>query len=298
LLFSLPLLVGCSIHRLAVNRIGDAMADSGSLFAQEEDPELARAAIPFALKTLEGLLAERPRHRGLLLAAASGFAQYSYAFVQQDADFLQDQDLARATEQRRRAKALYLRARDYGLRGLELDLPGFAAQLRADPDPALARARAGQVPLLFYTAAAWAGAFALDVTDPALSVAQTLMEKMLRRALALDPDWNQGAIHELLLAWEAGHADAGGSLARARAHFEEARRLSRGGRASVFVAQAESLALPAQDRAAFELALGQALAIDGARADTPRLANAVAQRRARWLLARVDELFLEQEPQS
>ncbi len=43
-------------------------------------------AIPFGLKTIEALLEEVPDHRGLLVAAASGFTQYAYAYVALPAD--------------------------------------------------------------------------------------------------------------------------------------------------------------------------------------------------------------------
>jgi len=43
--------------------------------------------------------------------------------------------------------------------------------------------------------------------------------------------------------------------------------------------------------------LQQALAVDADGRPEMRLANLVAQRRARWLLARVDDLFLEGAPQ-
>src|SRR5262245_35221422 len=85
---------GCSVKKLAVNKLGDALAEAGTTYASDDDPELVRQALPFGLKTIESLLSESPRHRGLLLAAASGFVQYAYAFVQQDADEAEDVDLA------------------------------------------------------------------------------------------------------------------------------------------------------------------------------------------------------------
>jgi hypothetical protein len=103
---------GCSIKRLAVKKVGDALAGSGTTFASDDDPELVKAAVPFSLKLMEGLLNENPRHEGLLLATASGFTEYAYAFVQQDADEMEDKDLAAAEEMRGRARRLYLRARN------------------------------------------------------------------------------------------------------------------------------------------------------------------------------------------
>ena len=69
---SLP---GCSIKKMAINTVGNALAESGSNFAADDDPELIAGALPFGLKTIEGLLAQSPKHKGLLFAACSGFTQ-------------------------------------------------------------------------------------------------------------------------------------------------------------------------------------------------------------------------------
>src|SRR5215212_7508973 len=87
---------GCSVKRFAINKLGDSLANSGATYAADDDPDLVGQALPFSLKLVEGLLAESPRHRGLLFAAASGFTQYAYAYVQQEADAIENQDLDKA----------------------------------------------------------------------------------------------------------------------------------------------------------------------------------------------------------
>ena len=77
---------GCSIKKIAVNKLGNALASSGTTFEGDDDPDLVGESLPFALKLMESLLAESPRHTGLLLATASGFTEYSYAFVGQRAE--------------------------------------------------------------------------------------------------------------------------------------------------------------------------------------------------------------------
>src|SRR5437667_1284334 len=75
---------GCSVKKFAISRLGDSLASqSASSFATDDDPELVGDALPFALKLMEGLLDQVPRHRGLLFATSSGFTQYSYVWVQQ-----------------------------------------------------------------------------------------------------------------------------------------------------------------------------------------------------------------------
>jgi len=291
-LLTLP---GCSIKRIAVNSLGNALAEGNSVFATDDDPELVAQAIPFGLKTTEALLQESPRHRGLLLAAASGFTQYAYGFVQMEADLVESEDLDRATHLRGRAKRLYLRALDYGFRGLEVDLPGLrgALPLAEQPQALLARAKRQQVPLLYWTASAWGGAMSLAKEDGRLTVNQDLAAALARRALALDADWEYGSIHDFFISYEGGRSSVGGSLDKAREHFERAVAASHGRRAFPYVTFAETVSVGQQNKAEFEELLQQALAIDVDAVPELRLANLLAQKRARWLLGRVDELFIE-----
>ena len=284
---------GCSIRKAAVNKIGDALANTGSNFAADDDPELVGQAIPFGLKTMEGLLEESPKHAGLLLAVTSGFVQYAYGWVQLEADIVEAKDLARATELRGRAQKLYLRAREYGLRGLEVEAPGIGTALQRDPKAALAGTKRKHVPLLYWTAVAWAGAIALKVNDSELSADQGVVEALAQRALELDEGWDQGSIHEFFISWEAARSSIGGSLERARAHFDKALAFSQGRRAFPYLTYAESVSVVRQDRAQFREMLDKALAVDVSRKDAQRLANLLAQKRARFQLGRVDDLFVE-----
>ena len=287
-------LAGCSIKKFAVDRLGNALAEGSSVYATDDDPDLVGAALPFGLKTIEGLLAQSPHHRGLLLAAASGFTQYAYAFVQTEADFIEDTDLTRAMFLRERALRLYRRALGYGIRGLEEVQPGFAGLLRSDPAKALAPMGKKDVPLLYWTAAAWGAAISLDKTNPALSVDLPGVEALIRRALELDEKFGSGTIYDFMIVYEGGRpAAAGGSIDRARESLARAIELSGGRRAAPLVSFAETVDVAMQDRAEFKKLLDQALAINIDDAPDQRLSNIIAQRRARWLLGRMDRLFID-----
>ncbi len=288
---------GCSIKRLAVNQVGNALAGSGATFASEDDPELVRAAAPFSLKLMESLLAESPRHRGLLFATASGFTQYAYAYVQMDADELEDRDLAAAEALRDRARRLYLRARDYGLRGLETWYPGFRARLQTNAAAAVTATRVRDVPLLYWTAVSWAAAISLSKDDPERIAEVPQMEALLDRACALDPDWGEGALHNFLITYEMSRQGAAGDpVARARRHFERALELSGGRQVAPLVAYAEAVCTQTQDLKQFDELLARALALDPDAAPEYRLVNRILQRRARWLASRREDLFLIPEP--
>jgi predicted anti-sigma-YlaC factor YlaD len=287
---------GCSIQRMAVNRIGDALAAGGATFASDDDPELIRAAVPFSLKLMESLLAESPRHQGLLLASASGFTQYAYAFVQQDADELEVTDFAGAELLRDRARRLYLRARDYGLRALETSHRGLVAELYDDPRAALRQTRRRDVPVLYWTALAWGATIAVSKDDPHRVAEIPQMEALIDRALELDEGYGDGAIHTFLITYEMSREGALGAPAdRARHHFTRALELSQGRLASPWVALAEAVSLQEQRLEEFDRLLGQALAIDPDAYPEFRLMNLIIQRRARWLLSQREDLFLMSE---
>jgi predicted anti-sigma-YlaC factor YlaD len=284
---------GCSIHRYALNKASDAVAQSGTTYASDDDPELVRAAAPFGLKLTESLLAENPKHLGLLTSAASGFTQYSYAFVQEDADETEAQNFAAAEAMRVRARHLYLRAKGYGLRGLEVKHPGFGKALLANPKLAVQTANLSDVPLLYWTAAAWASAISLSKDNPELVGQLPAMEALMARALELDESYGNGAIHTFMISFEMSRPGAAGdAAARARKHFDRALALSKGTDASPLVALAEAVTIQEQDVKEFESLLNQALAINPEANPDNRLVNTVMQRRARWLLSRKSDLFL------
>jgi predicted anti-sigma-YlaC factor YlaD len=293
-LLAAMLLSGCSVKKFAINKVGDSLANSGTAYASDDDPDLVGQAVPFGLKLMEGLLAESPKHRGLLFAASSGFTQYSYAYVQEPSEELENEDLAQANFLRARARRLYLRARDYGLRGLETKHPGIGTGLRENSKQAVRSTTRRDVPLLYWTAVSWGAAIALSKDRPDLVAEQPLAETLIDRAYELDPDFEHGAIDQFLISYESARQGANGDFAsRSKQHFDRAVTLTSGQSASPFVAYAESVSVQKQNRGEFEALLQKALAVDPDTRPEWRLSNLIAQRRARWLLSREGELFLE-----
>lgn len=281
---------GCSLRLTAVNIIEDALAGGGGVYASDDDPELIREAIPFGLKTLEALLAVSPQHRGLLLSAASGFTAYAY-FLQNDADRLDATDLPRARELRARAYKLYLRGRDYALRGLEVDHPGFNARLKSDRAAALAMTAKDDVPFLYWAGVSWAGALTAAKDNLDLIAALPIAGALVGRVLELDERYDLGAAHEFFISYEGSRP--GGSTQRAREHYRRALEISAGQRASVHLALAEAVTIREQNLVEFRALIAASLAVDPDKAPDLRLANTIARRRAHWLETRILNLFLD-----
>ena len=290
----LPLLSGCTT--IAIKAMGGVMESLNVATVQDEDPEFVRDALPMGLKLLEAGILQKPKSKDLLLSACSGFTAYAHLFVVQPADFLEDTDLDGSRRGHRRAGRLFLRARGYCLRALNLHYKGMAAELSLTPEKSVLRARKKKhVPLLFWTAASWAGAINVSLDTPDLVADLGAAHELLKRTLALDPTWDDGAIHELLIALEAARDGYGGSIAQAREHFQQARSIGAGKKIGALVSLAESVSVKEQNVKEFRTLLEEALAFDLDSAPEFRLVNTLAQRRARWLTERTEDLFLEVE---
>lgn len=284
---------GCSIRHYALNKAADALAKSGTTFGSDDDPDLIKSAVPFSLKLMESVLAENPRHTELLTTTAASFTQYAYAFVQQEADETESKDLAAAEALRTRARRLYLRAHNYGLRGLEVKHRGFEAALRHTPTNAVALCTKSDVPLLYWTAVSWASAISLSKDNPDLISEIPCMQALMYRALELDESFAEGSIHTFLITYEMARMGASGNPeARSRAHFERAVALSKGLDASPMVGLAEAVTIQKQNAKEFDALLNKAIAINPDTNPDNRLLNTVMQRRARWLLSRKSDLFV------
>jgi predicted anti-sigma-YlaC factor YlaD len=286
-----PLLVllACSPKRYALTHLAAAMSDTEEgAFARDDDPELVRDAVPFALKTMETLSEELDEHIGLRLGMARGFTQYAYAFLQQPAELGAPPDEAQAAMLR--ARRLYLRARDYGVQGLKL-ARGLTTQDLRTP-AGLSRLQKADVPLLYWTLASWAGAIAANKRDLELVGDLPLVGSLLDRALQLDESWDEGALHEFAISFDPARPE-GTTPQRQKQHFDRALQLAKGERISPLVTYAQSVSGPVQNKREYQALLKEAASFDveQPKARKHRLSNVLAQRRARYLLAHEDDVF-------
>ena len=280
------------MQRKAVGMVASTLASSGDVFTRDDDPELVGDAIPFGLKLYESLLDSAPKNKDLLIATCSNFTQYGVAYLETEAAVLGEAEHHdEVAHLNQRALKLYLRAKGYCLRAMEVRFPGIGPKLLTDAEPALAKAEKKDVPLLYWMAASWGSAIGLGIDKPDLVIDMPVVRTLAERALALDESWNKGALHEMFISLDSLPAALGGDPDRARKHFARAIELQHGEAPGPYVALATGVALPAQDRAEFEKLLQTALAIDPDKDPSVRLVTLVQQRRARALLDHIDTMF-------
>jgi predicted anti-sigma-YlaC factor YlaD len=288
LLVSLP---GCSIRKSAYRTIGQALSGVADEMSRDNDPETVKGAIPFSLKALETILREDPKNASILLSLTKGYPQYAYGFVLQDAEMAEERDRAAAKEQRDRAVKLFLKGRDYGLRWFELKYPNFTADLKGNPKKAAQKVQKADLPAAYWTAVSWAAALATS-RDFGMLPQIPQFEALLDRSLEVDETYDSGALHAFFITYEMARLNAKSDrAARAQQHYNRALQLAAGKQAGPHVSYAESVLQPAKNRAEFDRVLREALKVDINADPESRLLNVIMQKRARWLLSRLDKLF-------
>jgi predicted anti-sigma-YlaC factor YlaD len=295
---------GCSVKRLALRKVGDALSQStGGTFVSDNDPELIRDALPFSLKLMESILAETPDHIPLLTALSKGFTSYSFAYLQMEADYIEAENLQQARAMRERARNLYLRARNYGLQGLEANRPGFTNLFFSSPELALATLKTSKEEnrnLVQWTLSPWAAAISLSKDRPEMIADLPYVEAMIEWMIHWEGYEENPVLGSILMSFESVRthiAPEEGTLEeRIRRDFDGALRQSKGLLAGPYVTLAESVSIQNQNAEEFKSLLGSALAIDVDLYPEARLENLLMQKRARWLLAQADDLFLPELP--
>ena len=297
LLFSI-ILFSNSCSKIVLNNISDALSisDGNSVFTSDDDPEFMAAALPLALKLYEAILAKNPKHIALHTATAKAFCSYSYAFIQFPADTLSDSDIDLKKQQQKRAKKMYLRARGYGLDGLELKYPGFKKAINKNTDSLLAVMTKEDAEALYWTGLSWMAAFIVDKFDMKLALSSPKAKKILFRVAELDPEFGDGAIDEFLISfYGAMPKSMGGDIEKAKKHYERALLINDRNSAGPYIAYATSISIPSQNLEEFRNLMKKAYKIKPEANKANLLLRTIQHEKAAWYLRNEDNFFLIEE---
>lgn len=291
-------LLGCGdvAKRMAIQTMSEMIAAGQAVYERESDLQLATQALAANLKLIEALLEIAPRHPVLLLQATQGFAAYAYAVAEGQLAEARLGASADVDAYMRRARTLYHRGWQYGLRLLsheQDDWRQVSGLEMAVLDERLQQLSPKAVPALFWTVFCWGGV--LNLPRDALETLTALprFEAVLMRLVELDEMYFYGAPHLLLAVHYASRAPAlGGRLTLAKFHFERASALSQGKLLLVPLLEAQYYAVQIQDRTHFVASLEHILQASETLLPEQAFLNTLAKQRAAFLLERVNALFL------
>ncbi|MFP6870562.1 MAG: TRAP transporter TatT component family protein [Nitrospinota bacterium] len=267
--------VGCTLKQVVARSSAALLDDMIAALNAETDTGHAREAAASLLVMLEGHVRADPGYRPLRRAAAQAYGGFAFGFLE--------------NEEPERARRLYKRGRDHGLRALGLS-PA------AQPDAAFRRAvvRLGRddLPLLFWTAYCWSGWINLSRGNPDALADLPRAEAMMARARAIDPQFFHGG-PELFFGVYYGSRSRllGGDPQKAAAHFRRAIAATGGRFLMAKFLFARYHAVQTQDKALFVRLLDEIEKAPAGLLPDQALANALAKERARDLRERMEELF-------
>jgi len=317
--------VSCiSVEDIAMDSAADLLtAGTGemNIFTMDDDPQLIADALPLAMKLYEMILSSRPERADLQYATGKNFVMYANAFIQTPAGMLPDEDYRDQEKMLKRAKKMYIRGRNYILKAIELNHPGFKSAIEEKRlEDAIMMINAPEdAAMLYWAASGWVGAYSCDPFDFELASGLYIPSGMLLRALELDSDFSSGAIHDIFIqiysslpnshiikaAAEAPESVGKfyreyyasnniGDTPRERAvfHFDEAIKLSKGLNPGTYNSYASSICVKEQDYVKFKELLTKALSITPSDMPENELVITIYQEKARWMLEHAENFFI------
>ena len=273
-------LTGCSIQRLAIQSLTDVFENGFESLNEESDLILAEQAIGSNLKTIEGVIRSDPENTRLLFLLARGYTGYALGFVE-------DVDLHRARE-------MYRRGRDYGLRILHRK-KAFREALDGSFDNfqrALQTLKDEDTPAVFWTAMGWGSFINLSRDDPDALAQMPKVVAMMRFVLSRNEDYYHGGVHLFFGVWFGSRSTLlGGDPDSSKYHFEQSITIGEGKFLLPYVYYARYYAVQTQDRGLFEELLEKVVATSSDVMPEERLANSISKRKAEMYLEEIDAYF-------
>lgn len=283
------LTTGCAstIAKMSVDGMKPIMVDMRTATNQNADVELVRNAMPAMLIQMDGFIRVSPENRYLLVSAAE--ANLGYAFL-----FVEDKD-------RRRARELYAKAREYALRNLKTN-ETFRQALEQDDlqvyTEALKTIHKRDIAALYMATNSWLQWINLSHAENS-DVLKDLprVEAMMDRLLELDDTFYYGGVHALMGVYAISRPDMfGGRSDEAQAQFQEAFEISESKFLLWHFLYAKYYAVQTKDRDLFVTTLNRIIETPDGILPDQAFANAAVKLKAKDLLQRVDDYFRERTP--
>jgi hypothetical protein len=289
-------IAGCDTDRFAANTTISVIERAAPAGNAHWDYDLMGEAIPSSILQLEGLLVVAPDNEDIMLQLAQVYVSYAYGWVEDELERTSPMNFERQEYLQTRARWIYLRARNVSFKVIRQRVDGFDAA-RGRGLEAFQRFLARELdhvddaPMLFWAGFAWGSAINVSREDPELIADLAFARAMVERSRELDRTYfNAGASTFLAVVSSSFPEALGGNPDEGRTYFEEAVRATDRRHHLILYNYARTYATTTGNRELFVSLLREVL-------DAPdqgnefRLSNKIARRRARRLLANIDEYF-------
>ncbi len=291
---------GCDIGKLTVNTTSKVLERGQPSLQQEADYEMARQAIPGALKTVESFWIVDPDNARLTKILTEGYCQYGTAFVEDDWEAAKfKKDLEQIEYHNNRASKIFTRCLNYALKTLG---GRWQKELFADSQDTVNKlikdtGSGKRFPLMF-AGAALGSLINHNLTRIEMIAYLPTVEAILNRVIEIDaksPPKNKAHAALPYIALGMIHTARGKALGgdpdKGKAMFEMALKVTDNKFLLARTLMAYRVGLATNDRKFFHEQLKQVLETSPAVWPEQRLANEVAHRKARRYLSHEKDLF-------
>lgn len=284
----------CTPKQIASDITAQIMASGAPSFEMESDIEIAETAGLTMIKMMEAFQYDNPKNKTLNTLLARSYANYAQGFWEYEMLTMKGVDDSRYEKALERAKRFYQAGKDYGLKALSTN-GAFKSALKKDLDTykkALKSFGRSDVPKLFWTAMNWGSLINLSKDSPIAIAEFPKVEAMMERVLHLDENFFYAGPH-LFFGFSFGSRPKmfGGDSEKSKQHFEAAAKAYNRKFLLGLTFYAQVYAVQIQDPMLFDQLLNEVLAANPADLPQARLANELAQKRAKWLLANRAKFF-------
>jgi hypothetical protein len=299
-------LSGCNMNKFVADGTADLIEEGSPALDGFWDYDIAGYGIPGALVQLESFHKVTPDNEKLSLNLAKAYLGYAQGWVENQYEIaFAAGEFDKADRLRQRARLLYLRARDLGLRtmrnrdkhhGVGPD-EGIDAVLKSMEQTALPKyladnyGDAADVGPVFWTGLAWGAAINMSLDQPDLIADLPLVKPFIERARELDDMYFNGGAYVALGTIEASYPPAlGGNPEKGKDWFEQGLAKTERKNHLLQVMYAKVYAVNTRNTDLFYKLLTEVIEAPDA-GNSYRLSNKVARVRAERYLAHAKELF-------
>jgi len=254
-----------------------------------EQPKLVSVYFERKIKKLENNRSRSIEHERLLIKTR---VEYGFGIIMEQADRLIDDNYLEGLNEYKKANIIFNEAKDSGMSIMSDRYPEFNTWLKKD---AQIDFKQEDVSDMYWLAASIGGAIGSSRGNPFELINLPYVGRLLNKCIQIDSEWNHGSLYSAMMSFTTTRSDLSETMLRDTVdhYFNKTISSSNGMDAGPYLTYAESIHKTFQERKDFVDKLNYVLEMDIIPNSDHELSNLIAKSRAKWLLTKTDEYFLE-----
>tara|TARA_Y100001970_G_scaffold198551_1_gene241562 strand:- start:856 stop:1692 length:837 start_codon:yes stop_codon:yes gene_type:complete len=219
--------------------------------------------------------------------------EYAYGILMEKGDMLLDNDYHKSLKYYQKSNIIFKEAKHSSMNLLSARYPKFEEWLKNQYDITFCEE---DIQDLYWLAAALGGIIQSSRgSDPFALVHIPTIGKLLETAINLNQEWGNGKLYSAMMSYTTVRPDLNRDVLddSLNFYFEKAVKYSDSLDASIFLSYAESVHKPKQEKKEYIEKLNFVIEMDLEKGSQNEISNIISKRRARWLLSKTEDYFLE-----